>query len=81
MHGTETPAQPNDPTNFDFPQPDANLFGDIDQNLDFDSQMETGQWRHMQQVIYSKKIYCQKLTTNIHLLFKIYLFIQHVFFL
>lgn len=51
MHGTETPAQPNDPANFDFPQPDANLFGDIDQNLDFDSQMETGQWRHMQQVI------------------------------
>lgn len=51
MHGTETPAQPNDPTNFEFPPPDANLFGDIDQNLDFDSQMETGQWRHMQQVI------------------------------
>lgn len=51
MHGTETPAQPNDPPNFDFPQPDANLFGEIDQNLDFDSPMETGQWRHMQQVI------------------------------
>lgn len=53
MHGTETPAQPNDPANFDFPQPDANLFGEIDQNLDFDSRMETGQWRHMQQVIHS----------------------------
>lgn len=51
MHGTETPAQPNDPPNFDFPQPDANFFGGIDQNdLDFDAQMESGQWRHMQQV-------------------------------
>lgn len=50
MHGTQTPAQPNDPLNFDLPQPDANPFGDVDQNLlDFDAQT-SGQWRNMQQV-------------------------------
>lgn len=49
LHGTEEPAQPNDPKSFDFPQPDANLFGEIDQNLDFD-QTETGQWRTLHQV-------------------------------
>lgn len=50
MHGTETPAQPNDPPNFDFPQPDGHFFGEIDQNLDFDAQMESGQWRKVHQV-------------------------------
>lgn len=49
MHGTETPAQPNDAIKIDIPQPDMNAFGDIDQNsLDFDAQ-SSGQWR-MQQV-------------------------------
>lgn len=50
MHGTETPAQPNDPPNFDFPQPDGDFLGEIDQNLDFDAQMASGQWRNMHQV-------------------------------
>lgn len=50
MHGTETPAQPNDPPNFDFPQPDGHFFGEIDQNLDFDAQTQSGQWRNMHQV-------------------------------
>lgn len=50
LHGTEKPAQPNDPPSFDFPQPDAHFFGEIDQNLDFD-QTEMGQWRNMHQVI------------------------------
>ncbi|XP_055326516.1 furin-like protease 1 [Sitodiplosis mosellana] len=48
LHGTEEPAQTNDPKSFDYPQPDANLFGEIDQNLDFD-QTETGQWRTLHQ--------------------------------
>lgn len=51
MHGTETPAQPNDAIKIDIPQPDLNSFGDIDQNsLDFDAPQSSGQWRNMQQV-------------------------------
>lgn len=50
LHGTEEPAQPNDPKSFDFSQPDAKFLGEIDQNLDFD-QTETGQWRNLHQVI------------------------------
>lgn len=49
LHGTEKPAQPNDPPSFDFPQPDANFLSEIDQHLDFD-QTETGQWRNLHQV-------------------------------
>lgn len=49
LHGTEKPAQPNDPPSFDFPQPDANFLSEIDQHLDFD-QTETGQWRNVHQV-------------------------------
>ncbi|XP_031635657.1 furin-like protease 1 isoform X2 [Contarinia nasturtii] len=48
LHGTEEPAQPNDPKSFDFPQPDPNFLSEIDQSLDFD-QTETGQWRNLQQ--------------------------------
>lgn len=51
MHGTETPAQPNDAIKIDIPQSDLNSFGDIDQNsLDFDAPQSSGQWRNMQQV-------------------------------
>lgn len=50
MHGTDAPAQPNDPPNFEPPPADTDFFGHIDQNsLDFDAQ-SSGQWRHMQQV-------------------------------
>lgn len=52
MHGTDAPAQPNDPPNFEPPQAEPDFFGHIDQNsLDFDAQT-SGQWRHMQQVRY-----------------------------
>lgn len=50
MHGTDAPAQPNDPPNFETHPADSDFFGHIDQNsLDFDAQ-SSGQWRHMQQV-------------------------------
>lgn len=47
MHGTEAPAQQNDPEHFDAQPEDFNEF---DQNsLDFGAQT-SGQWRNMQQV-------------------------------
>lgn len=61
MHGTETPAQPNDPPNFDFPQPDGHFFGEIDQNLDFDARMESGQWRKVHQVHKAFFIECHEI--------------------
>lgn len=51
LHGTETPAQPNDPPNFEIVDSDNHLLSELDQNsLDFDSDAASGQWRNMQQV-------------------------------
>lgn len=48
FHGTETPAQPNDPFAFGI---DGAVSNEMDQNtLDFDGQTASGQWRNMQQV-------------------------------
>lgn len=49
MHGTETSAQPNDPSHFDLQQ--SEFGNEMDTNsLDFDAQTASGQWRNMQQV-------------------------------
>lgn len=56
FHGTETPAQPNDPVDFGI---DSAI--SMDQNsLDFDRPTANGQWRNMQHVNNSGIFYLKK---------------------